>query len=204
MQGFHVDRTLPAGIVSSQYPQVIYQKVSGRNNRAMEETEHWRLRLLELQKAKGLNQAQMAPLLDMGASYYNRLTYEPGKKGRKNLGLKSIRAACRSFSLPADWFDLPLGSELPNATPQPGSDEVRYQITEIGSTPLSIQNGERVVVGSGAGWPFQLTSIKRMNALKSGLGEALYSEAIKDIDSLLDVAVARWEIRAANLSKQAS
>lgn len=77
-----------------------------------EENEHWRLRLVELvdhiKATRKLNQRQIAEEAGMTPDYLSRLLYEQGKKGRKNLGMDTMRRLCAAFNLPANWFDLPL------------------------------------------------------------------------------------------------
>lgn len=80
----------------------------------MEIAEHWRLRLIELKDDLRLTQASLATKLDKSPDYVSRLLYEPNKKGRKNLGLQTIRTAAKNFELPPGWFDMPLGTELPS------------------------------------------------------------------------------------------
>ena len=172
----------------------------------MDETEHWRLRLLELEEAQkdfGLTRHKdMAEKIGVEPSYYSRLRYEPGKTGRKNLGLDTLRAAVKAFGLRYDWFDLPLGSELPkprtgavvahDAEPENG---LRFSIADI--SPPAVAPRPGVI------WPFTDTSYKRLQAMLDSLDKNQRAEALRDLDSLLDVAVARWESRAAQQSKRA-
>ncbi|WPG35154.1 hypothetical protein [Variovorax sp. EBFNA2] len=81
----------------------------------MDLTEHWRQRLLELKADLALTQAALAAKLEKSPDYVSRLLYEPGKKGRKNLGLQTLRNATKAFELQPDWFDLPLGAAMPSA-----------------------------------------------------------------------------------------
>ncbi|MDM0011970.1 helix-turn-helix transcriptional regulator [Variovorax sp. J22P168] len=103
----------------------------------MEIAEHWRLRLIELKNDLGLTQASLALKLDKSPDYVSRLLYEPHKKGRKNLGLQTIRTATESFELPPGWFDMPTGSQLPS-----------------GRRPGTPSNDERKV-SSMTKWPFR-------------------------------------------------
>lgn len=192
-----VAATLPAGIPMCQYPGVIYPTVCSANNPTMEETEHWRLRLIELKQAVGCTQAAMAAAIGVDASYFSRLLYPPGKKGRKNLGLDTLRSLIKVNTLSADWFDLPLGSKLPNSRGNQGGGE-EVSLSLIASEPRGR------TAASSVKWPFKETSYKRLNALVDRLGPKLGEDAIRDLDSLLDVAVSRWEQRAARLGKHAS
>lgn len=170
----------------------------------MEETEHWRLRLLELeeaQKAFGMTRHKdMAEKLDVEPSYYSRLRYPIGKPGRKNLGLDTLRAAIRSFGLRPDWFDLPLGSEIPK--PRTTALSAREVESDYGNR-FSLA-GVSQAPSPSVIWPFKDTSYKRLQAMLDSLDKNQRSEAMRDLDSLLDVAVARWESRAAAQSKRAS
>ena len=197
-------RTLPAGIVLRQYPKVIYPAVSSTDTPAMEETEHWRLRLLELEKASGLPLLKdMAEKMGVEPSYYTRLRYPLGKKGRKNLGLDTLRAAVRAFDLRADWFDLPLGTDLP-AGCAPQSKILNPWNTADARLSTVAMDADRPAVKPGVPWPFKDTSYLRLQALLDDLDKNTRAEALRDIDSLLDVAVERWEKRAAHLRKRAS
>lgn len=161
----------------------------------MEETEHWRLRLIELKDALGATQAAMAKDMDVDASYFSRLLYPPGKPGRKNLGMDTMRAARKAYGLSADWFDLPLGSSLPS----------RRYTARISTHPaLHAAEENRTYANPLVTWPFEVTSHRRLQALLNGLDEGTRTEALRDLDSLLDVAVARWEQRAEALRKLAS
>lgn len=174
----------------------------------MEETEHWRLRLLELeeaQRALGLmRHKDMAEKLEVEPSYYSRLRYPPGKKGRKNLGLDTLRTAIKAFDLRYDWFDLPLGSLLPTTndlkTSSPKSvagPEARFSIVTNEPEPGGIKS-------SGVTWPFKETSYVRFQGLLDSLDEKSRAEALRDLDSLLAAGVTRWEQRAESLRKRAS
>lgn len=161
----------------------------------MEETEHWRLRLVELQEALGYKQAAMAKDMDVDASYFSRLLYPPGKPGRKNLGMDTMRAARKAYGLSADWFDLPLGSALPSRGQTPG----------VSTHPaLRAAEERRPYANPLVAWPFATTSHQRLQTLLDGLDNTTRAEALHDLDSLLDVAVARWEHRAEALRKRAS
>lgn len=184
------------------YPKVIYPPVMTPNNRAMEDTEHWRLRLLELQDALGLKQVEMAHAIEVEPSYFSRLRYPPGKAGRKNLGLDTLRALIKAYGLRYDWFDLPLGSQLPArrvsgaSTPPALPAPVRLELAV--SEPRETPARPAIV------WPFKEVAYQRLMALQAKLGPKHAAEALRDIDELLDTAVARWERRADRLSKRAS
>lgn len=182
------------GIVQRQYPEVIYPPVLTRNTPGMEETEHWRLRLVELKTATGHKQCEIAEKIGKPESYVSRLLYAPGKKGRKNLGWDTIRDIVKAYGLRVDWFDLPLGSMLPN----------KDKPSTVASEPEPAGIPAVQPIAAGVKWPFKETSYKRLQALLDALGPKIAPEALRDLDSLLDVAVARWEARATELRKRTS
>lgn len=68
----------------------------------------------------GGNGAELARRLDLDATYVNRLFYPIGKKGRKGIGLKVMRAASEEFKLPPGFWEgadqeVDLGQEEPRA-----------------------------------------------------------------------------------------
>jgi len=191
-----MSETLPAGIVKRQYLGVIYPTVCVRDTSTMEETEHWRQRLIELKQALGATQASMAKDMDVDASYFSRLLYPPGKSGRKNLGMDTMRAARKAYGLSADWFDLPLGSALP-------SRQTRHGVSHLSTGVQRVAEQIRPYANPLVAWPFATTSHQRLQALLDSLDNATRTEALRDLDSLLDVAVARWEHRATALRKLA-
>lgn len=161
----------------------------------MEETEHWRLRLVELKTALSLKQCEIADAIGKPDSYVSRLLYEPGKKGRKNLGWDTIRDIVKAYNLRVDWFDLPLGSMLP-------SKGAKKLIAGEPATDVAFYGQAAEPPAPAITWPFKQTSYKRLQALLEELGQKVGPEALRDLDSLLDVAVARWEVRAAELRKR--
>lgn len=171
----------------------------------MDETEHWRQRLLELKDALDAKQAAMAARIGVDASYFSRLLYEPGKKGRKNLGLDTLRSLIKAYQLSADWFDLPLGTALPDPerTAQAEASDTRFNVIDrVPEHNVSdIQAGE--LARAPIAWPFKDVAYRRLIDLQAALGPQQAAEAMRDLDSLLDIAVARWEHRAAQLSKRA-
>lgn len=174
----------------------------------MEETEHWRLRLLELeeaQKAFGITlHKQMADLMGIEPSYYSRLRYEPGRKGRKNLGLDTLRAAIKAFGLRYDWFDLPLGSAIPRPNGAAPSATEKDQGSEVRLSIIAREPDSPRPEKPGALWPFKDLSYKRLNALLDSLDKTTRGEALRDIDSLLEAGLIRWEQKAEALRKRAS
>lgn len=169
--------------------------VLARNTPDMEETEHWRKRLIELKEALTLKQCEIAEAIGKPDSYVSRLLYEPGKKGRKNLGWDTIRDIVKAYGLRVDWFDLPLGSMLPVKGQKEGTAQE--------PAPVPVFHGQtHEPPTNGIKWPFKQTSYKRLQALLEDLGPKTAPEAMRDLDSLLDVAVARWEARAAELRKR--
>jgi len=155
--------------------------------------EHWRQRLLELKEDLSISQAAMAASAGIDPSYLSRLLYPPGKNGRKNLGLESMDAFKRAYGLPADWFDLPLGSALPSGRQalKPGME---LAMQDAPAYVVQLKHHDR--------WPFPSVTRARIESLKSRLGPKVGAEAIRDIDSLLDVAVAKWERIAVTSKKQ--
>lgn len=154
----------------------------------MGQEEHWRQRLLELKKDLRLKQSAMAAAMEIDASYMSRLLYPPGKKGRKNLGLDTMRACLKAFHLQADWFDLPLGTALP-------SGQTNMPETWVGvAQPI---DAATVVPISDFHWPFKQVTYRRVMGLRTALGPRVGSEAMHDIDELLDVAITKWERLAA-------
>jgi transcriptional regulator with XRE-family HTH domain len=146
--------------------------------------EHWRLRLLELQKALAVSQKAMADTTGIDPSYLSRLLYPPGKKGRKNLGLETMASFRKGYQLSAGWFDLPLGSELPG-TPTAENSPAFLVMEE--ATPIPAHKAKSI------SWPFQLASYRRLQDLCKALGPRLGQEAIADIDKHLDIVLQKWE-----------
>jgi transcriptional regulator with XRE-family HTH domain len=146
----------------------------------MEREEHWRQRLLELKGGLQLRQAQIAADIGVADSYVSRLLYPPGKKGRKNLGLDNLRRLCAAYSLPADWFDLPLGTRVPG--------KGTASLVEESAAVYSLRRDA---------WPFTLVSQERIAKLRRVLGAKASDEVMRDLDESLDLAVAKWERRAA-------
>jgi transcriptional regulator with XRE-family HTH domain len=179
--------TLPVGIQARQYPEVIYLAVHDLNNAAMEREEHWRQRLLELKGGLELKQSQIAADIGVADSYVSRLLYPPGKRGRKNLGLDNLRRLCAAYALPPDWFDLPLGARVPGA----------------GSSMLVSESAAVFALRRDA-WPFNLVTQDRIAKLRKALGPKLSDEAISDLDESLDLAVTKWERRAAQRKRRRS
>jgi transcriptional regulator with XRE-family HTH domain len=168
----------------------------------MEDTEHWRRRLIELRAALGVTQAAMAAAIGVEPSYLSRLLYPPGKAGRKNLGLDTMRALRSTYSLRADWFDLPLGTVLPGENTALG---VAEHVPDYANQQRPGQKSAASPLRAGSVvWPFKEVGYQRLQALKKALGPKLAAEALHDLDGLLDIAVARWEKRAHELSKRAS
>lgn len=146
--------------------------------------EHWRLRLLELQKSLGANQKSMADTTGIDPSYLSRLLYPPGKKGRKNLGLETMASFRAGYDLSAGWFDLPLGSELPG--PHVAEDPPTFLLMEQ-AAPRPAHESRSIA------WPFHLVSYRRLQDLRKALGPRIAHEAIADIDKHLDIVLQKWE-----------
>ncbi len=151
----------------------------------MTREEHWRQRLIELKTALKTSQASIAAAIKVEPSYVSRLLYPPGKAGRKNIGLETMRSLLEAYSLPPDWFDRPLGSDLPSESGQ------SPPLPHIANEP-SAEYG-RNVRPLKSSWPFALVTPTRLAQLKSDLGPRSGADAMRDIDALLDVAVTKWE-----------
>jgi hypothetical protein len=67
------------------------------------------------------------------------------------------------------------------------------------SQPLAGYNVVRVQHGD---WPFTSVTRQRLASLKAALGPKPGAEAMRDIDALLDIAVARWERIAAQKKRR--
>jgi transcriptional regulator with XRE-family HTH domain len=173
------------GIDERQYPEVIYLLVHASNNQPMEREEHWRQRLLELKGGLKLKQAQIAADIGVADSYVSRLLYPPGKKGRKNLGLDNLQRLRVAYKLPHDWFDQPLGSDVPGA-----------------GSGLLVEESKAVYSIRRESWPFSLVSQDRVARLRRSLGPKKSAEAMQDLDESLDIAVSKWERRAAQAKRR--
>lgn len=88
--------------------------------------EHWRLRLIELLSALAVTQAEFARVTGVDATAVSGLLLPPEKKGRRNLGLRTMGKICTAYGLSEDWFLLPLGSKLPGQATSP-----RAQLTRL-------------------------------------------------------------------------
>jgi transcriptional regulator with XRE-family HTH domain len=147
----------------------------------MEREEHWRQRLLELKGGLALKQSQIANDIGVADSYVSRLFYPPGKKGRKNLGLDNLRRLCAAYKLPADWFDLPLGTRVPGGAKG-------ASLAEESAAVYAIRRDA---------WPFTMVTQERIAKLRRALGAKAADDALRDLDESLDLAVTKWERRAA-------
>ncbi len=146
--------------------------------------EHWRLRLIELIKHLDITQRGFSDATGIDASYVSRLLYPLGKKGRKNLGLTQMSAIRDCYKLPAGWFDLPLGNELPAPSGTVNLRKIEANEATDASNVLPVRN----VI-----WPFKLVSYKRLNNLERLLGKKQHAEAMASIDEHLDVLVTKFE-----------
>lgn len=156
-----------------------------------EENEHWRLRLVELvdhiKATRKLNQRQIAEEAGMTPDYLSRLLYEQGKKGRKNLGMDTMRRLCAAFNLPANWFDLPLKSAPPGwGAPAPSAQVVNEPIPLVRPT----------APGNGIVWPFPHVTYQRLMDLKAALGPKMGHDAMIDIAKTLEIQTLKWELEA--------
>lgn len=146
--------------------------------------EHWRLRLIELKVHLKVSQRAMADTTGIDPTYLSRLLYEPGKKGRKNLGLETMTSFRTGYGLSAGWFDLPLGSELPSTATT--NDQPAFMVKE--SSPITPMANARAI-----SWPFHLVSFRRLQDLRRALGPKLGQEAMADIDKYLEIVLLKWE-----------
>lgn len=146
----------------------------------MDYKEHWRQRLAELLKHTDMSQAEFAAKIEVQADYVSRLLYEPGKKGRKNLGPATVRKITTAFDLPPGWFDLALGSEMPHMAP-------RIMVSED-------MPGDRTGPAPKVIWPFKLVSYARVQRVREHFSQPGMPSAIGEIDRHLDILVSRWEM----------
>ncbi len=158
----------------------------------MNPTEHWRCRLQELLAITGLSQAAFAARADISPDYMSRLLYPANKAGRKNLGMVTMRKIINAFNLPANWFDEPLGTALPNVAATTNSAESGAQATQ--------QHSVNDIIGFGTArirepvdWPFTRVTYERINRVRKHFGGYGMPPAMSEIDKLLDVLVTRWE-----------
>jgi len=155
-----------------------------------EELEHWRLRLSELveclKATRGMNQRAVADQAGIAPDYLSRLLYAPEKKGRKNLGMDTMRKICAGFELDPNWFDLPLGAALPRDDAATAAPE--FVLREANEGTKSVR--PQIL------WPFPLVTYRRVQDLKAALGPRLGHEAMMDIGKTLDVIVTKWEREA--------
>lgn len=166
----------------------------------MDMTEHWRLRLLELFQSSGLKQAAFAELIDVQPDYFSRLLYEPGKKGRKNLGPVTQRKISQKFDLSPGWFDLPMGTDVPSRT-----------ATALGNAAYashhSVQEPRADYVTEGTQarpWPFKIVTYSRMAKILDHFHGSEMPDALTDIDKHLDILVSRWEVEIEQQKRSAA
>lgn len=180
-----------------QYPWVIYLLVMNSDNQDMSREEHWRLRLVELLDHLKVTQVAFAHATNIDATYVSRLLYPLGKKGRKNLGLDTMRAICSTYQLRGDWFDMDLGSELPARDKQavPASTAAS---SGVAPTPLLLPGVEEQPPEyplASRPWPFSGSSYQKLTGLKKLLGRD-YQVALRDIEENIETAILKWEVRA--------
>lgn len=158
----------------------------------IEENEHWRLRLLELvahlKATRGFNQRQIAEEAGMTPDYLSRLLYVAEKKGRKNLGMDTMRRLCAAFDLPPNWFDLPLNTTPPASTS--GMAAAPVAVNE--PIPLVRQPASSKAIV----WPFPHVTYQRLMDLKAALGPKMGHDAMIDIAKTLEITTLKWELEA--------
>ena len=106
-------KSIPLGHLLEMFSNRKFQSMT------KDETDHWRLRLIELMRALDLSQKDIANTTEIAATYISRLLYPPGKKSRKEIGLATMRTISRCYNLAPGWFDMPLQTDLPEKT-KPG------------------------------------------------------------------------------------
>ncbi|GEM_PF-3699542 len=159
----------------------------------MSREEHWRLRLAELLQHLKVSQAAFARETGIDTTYVSRLLYPEEKKGRKNLGLDTMRTICSTYKLRTDWFDLELGSELPGLYPT----QQLFKTANTVSLPLpGVEEPQAVYSANAKAWPFKDASYQRLMALKKILGRD-YQLALRDIEENIETAILKWEVRSA-------
>lgn len=152
----------------------------------MDKYEHRRRRLLELKEWQCDGKiARLAERIARSDSYVARMLYEEGKPGKKRIGDDMLEVIEAAFSLSRGWFDLPLGTKPSAASAQ------RSLIDDSVPAGASLHSlgSKRPAIS----WPFPTVTYQRLMDLKSMLGPKTGSDAIRDIDNLLDIAVTKWE-----------
>lgn len=104
--------------------------------------------------------------------------------------MDTMRAFREAFNLSADWFDLPLGAALPSASAYGGGPLIAAQST---ATTQPVVTHIK--------WPFRQLSYKRLTELIRSLGPES-NEAVKDMDTMLDLLATKWERVAAEKKRR--
>lgn len=154
----------------SQYPAAIYREVVEGHDWGVDLKQHRHLRFVELFQrlypGRG-GQARMARDFGRDATYIGRLLYPATKKGAKGLGEDTIIALENRYHLPRNWFDMPIGTELPQSIPPHARDA--NHITPLLYPPvLPSLNGYRCDSPPPSAWPFPLVDRTRYERLSPG------------------------------------
>lgn len=176
-----------------QYPQAIYPQVTNTDNDQVDKREHRQRRVVELVAALYPGRggvARMSRDCGLDGSYIRRLMYPPTKEGSKGLGEDIISTLESTYRLPRDWFDMPLGSELP-AAPMPSESGHRVEshvgTYKVGAVPPSYnlrapsdaaQSSENKF---GQMWPFPNVDPARYEALSDGHKRAVQARVMEAI-----------------------
>lgn len=155
-------------------------------SRPMDKYEHRRRRLVELRDWQCEGKiARLAEKIARSDSYVARMLYEEGKPGKKRIGDDMLEIIELAFSLPRGWFDLPLGTKPGEA----GAQRSLLEEPTPGGASLHSIGSKRPTIN----WPFPTVTYQRLLDLKKMLGPKTGTDAIRDIDALLDIAVTKWE-----------
>lgn len=111
---------------------------------------------------------------------------------RKSFGEKRARSLEKLAGMPAMYLD-----ERGSKRPESSAEAVVHTLREAapGESPAPAQ--------SPPAWPFHRVTLARIANLRRALGGRRATQAMDDLDELLDVAVTKWERRAAAATKSA-
>lgn len=156
---------------------------------------HRKARLRELiNNAYGELIVNLAREIDRSESYIGRMLYPPEKDYSRPVSDKLAMVIEKAAGLRRGWFDLPLGTELPN--PVPGRSialaAASPQMPAHASDSAGTARQQAAIV-----WPFRLVSYSRLRRVREQLGQRRGHDALADIDSVLDAVVSKWEKEAA-------
>lgn len=136
--------------------------------------EHRKMRLRELIDFKcGGVIATLASHIERNESYVSRMLYPSDKAGARPITDKMMLSIEGTFGLERAWLDKPLG----------------YETGGNVETPASSPENQ---------WPFSFHLLTRYQAVMTALPKRKALQASRDIESLVDVAVSKWERVAAS------